>query len=227
MSTINKGICYIVGASKETSGPISFIPKTEDMVIAADGGYDTLKEQNIPVDILIGDFDSIDVIPSDINIIRHPVRKDDTDTFLSYRTGFEKGYRNFVIFGGIGGRIDHTIANIQTLANIAENGGRGFLVGEGSVITVICNDKISFPQDCCGTAGIFAQGKIANNVTVTGMKYCTDNISLNPYIPLGVSNEFTKETASVSVGDGVLLIIWYETAEKFLTHIESLLRPYQ
>ena len=112
---------------------------SDNFIIAADGGFDILLKKNAAPDLLLGDFDSISKLPKCDNIMKFPVEKDYTDTFLAYEEGTKRGYRNFVIYGGMGGRIDHTIANIQTLANISKNGGRGFLIGNGTVITTITN----------------------------------------------------------------------------------------
>jgi len=220
---IKKGICYIVGASKEAAEEVFFKREDADLVIAADGGYDALKKHNISADILLGDFDSIDNLPEHTNIMKYPVKKDDTDTFLAFKAGFEYGYKNFLIFGGTGGRFDHTFANIQLLGNIANNGGRGFLIGDGCIMTAICNSSITFPKDSAGFAGVFALGENAKNVHIKGMKYTASNINLTPYTPLGVSNEFTHENAQISVGDGILLIIWHENTERFMSHVNSLL----
>lgn len=220
MILINK-ICYIIAACKENFDTISFKPQKGDMVIAADGGYDLLKEINIDADILLGDFDSIQKIPEHKHIIKHPVQKDDTDTFLAYKLAMEKGYRNFVIFGGIGGRIDHTIANIRMLSDIAENGGRAFLLGNGAVLTAISDTKITFPEYYSGYISVFANGKDAEGVSINGLKYAADNISLKSSISLGVSNEFVGERAEISVKDGNLLVVWYQSIVDFLKNIDN------
>ena len=215
MSVIENKICYIVAACRDFCEGISFSPDENDIVIAADGGYDILKRIGVEADILLGDFDSISQIPSHKNMIEHPAEKDDTDTHLAYKFGWEKGYRNFVIFGGIGGRIDHTIANLQTIANIAHEGGQGFLVGNDTVITSICNSQICFSNEFQGNISVFAQGGIAENVSISGLKYCVDSVCLKPDIPLGVSNEFIGKRAEVSVKNGTLLIIWQINSSNF------------
>ena len=222
MININ-AICYIIAACKENFNDINFIPKQGDLVIAADGGYDLLRQKNITSDILLGDFDSIEKIPKHENIIKHSPEKDETDTFLAYKLGMEKGYTNFIILGGLGGRVDHSIANIRTLSNIAENGGRGFLLGKGAVLTVISNDKITFPESYSGYISVFANEKGANAVSIKGLKYCVDNISLKPSVTLGTSNEFVGERAEISVKDGSLLLIWYENIPDFLKNIDNFL----
>lgn len=223
MINIKKGFCYIVGASPTISDDMVFTPGNDDLVIAADGGYDFLTKHNIRTDIVLGDFDSATNIPDNVEVLRFPVEKDDTDTFLAYKKGREYGYRNFIILGGVGGRFDHTIANIQTLGNIAKNGGRGFLIGDGYVLTAIYNSSIVFPDTCNGTAGVFAYCTNAENVEIKGMKYSVDNVTLSPFVPLGVSNEFTNNTAKISVGRGTLLLVWYENLSEFLSYSDKLI----
>jgi thiamine pyrophosphokinase len=214
-----KNICYIIAACKDYSNDIFFTPEKDDIVIAADGGYNILKDKDIHADVLLGDFDSIQELPDHNNIIRYPVKKDDTDTFLAYKLGWENGYRSFIIFGGVGGRIDHTYANIQTLLNIAKNGGRAFLIGDNTIMTTIYNSKLIFSDDFSGNISIFAQGGIARNVTINGLKYCADSINLLPDIPLGVSNESIGARSEISVNNGALLIVWNETVQSFLKNI--------
>ena len=212
-----KGICYIIAACKDFAEKIDFLPDKNDIVIAADGGYDILTKSKIIPDILLGDFDSIENMPEHKEIIKHPSEKDDTDTFLAYKLGFDKGYRNFVIIGGIGGRIDHTIANIRTLSDIAENGGRGFLLGNDAVLTVI-KDKIEFSKTSNGYISVFSNEK-DTYITEKGLKYSLENTLLSPSTTLGTSNEFIGERAEISVKDGSLLVIWYENQENFLKNI--------
>jgi len=212
--------CYIVGACP--SSVVSLISKNEnDIIIAADGGYDLLKEKSLEADILIGDFDSIDKIPAHGNIIRYPVEKDDTDTFIAYKTAYDAGYRNFLIYGGTGGRIDHTISNIQTLINMSENGARGFLFGDDFIITAITNTGISFPEKMSGTVSVFSFEKVCG-VTIEGLKYCVKDYTITPDYPIGVSNSFTKKNAVISVDNGTLVIIWYDSAENFENYCEKL-----
>lgn len=214
-----KGICYIAGASCKDEN-ISFSKNSDDFVIAADGGYDMLEKSGIKPDVVIGDFDSVSAPVKHKCVIKHPVEKDDTDSFLAYKLGYDKGYRTFVIYGGVGGRMDHTVANMQMLCNMAKNGARGFLVGENTVITAICNSKISFSAGNSGKLGVFAHGAEANGVSISGVKYTLDNGTVTPDFPIGVSNEFTGRCAEISVSDGTLLIIWYENEKDFTKRIK-------
>ena len=136
------GVCYIIAAN--ISAYIQIEKKSDDLVIAADGGYKSALENGINPDIVLGDFDSLGFVPDANNVIELPVEKDDTDTLAAVRIALGKGYKTIYIYGGLGGRTDHTIANIQTLSFIADNGGRGYLVSESEVLTVIKNSFIEF-----------------------------------------------------------------------------------
>lgn len=100
----------------------------EDLVIAADAGYRTCRELGIVPDLLLGDFDSMEQPEDFANIHRSPVEKDDTDTMLAVKTGLEQGCGEFYLYGGTGGRrLDHTLANLQTLLYLRRRGARGYL----------------------------------------------------------------------------------------------------
>jgi len=115
-----------------------------DYIIAADGGYAQLASRGIEPDLVVGDFDSLGTVPEHLNIKRSPVEKDDTDMMIAVKHGLKLGIRAFIIDGGLGGRFDHTLANIQLLAYIANNGAYGVLLGRDICITVLRNGTISF-----------------------------------------------------------------------------------
>lgn len=134
------------------------------LIIAADGGMDHLAEQGIEPDLIMGDFDSCRKDPDprmasmreetsehteeqgiqkgsqkgSQKIIRFPAEKDDTDMALAALEGLQRGCDTFFIYGGLGGaRMEHSFGNVQVLIDIAKHGARGFLMGEGYVMTVI------------------------------------------------------------------------------------------
>ena len=199
--------CYIAAAG-EYSGRET--PGERDYIIAADGGYALLHRRGIVPDLVVGDFDSLGTAPEHPNVVRLLAEKDDTDTMLAVRHGLRLGYKDFVIDGGLGGRLDHTIANIQVLAYLAENGARGILLGSDMCVTVIKSGSVGFSQDAAGIVSVFCFGGRAEGVTLTGMKYPLSDATLASSFPLGVSNEFTGEPAAVTVREGTLIIIWQD-----------------
>ncbi len=205
-----KMYCYIFGALPIDS--FNFKITESDIVIAADAGIINAQNFNIEPDYIIGDFDSLGYTPADSNTIIHPVEKDDTDTMLAVKLGIKKGYKDFRIFGGIGGRLDHTFANIQTASYIAENDGNAVFYGNNENFTVIKNNGIKFPKESKGNISIFAL-EDCKNVNINGLYYELENGFLSTNFPLGTSNKFNGNEATISVEQGKLLIIWERQGE--------------
>lgn len=210
-----KPVCYIVGAMEP--GPMCFA--RPGLIIAADGGYAHVKAQGAVPDVAVGDFDSLGYVPEG-NVIRHPPEKDDTDTMLALRLGLERNYDAFVLYGCLGGRLDHAYANLQALSFLAENGARGYLLGPaGEAITVIRDGALQFPSSCRGIVSVFCPGGTAEGVYERGLKYSLTDAVLTSACPLGVSNEFTGQSARIAVRNGELLVMWNEDPASLLEQI--------
>lgn len=106
------GNCIVVGAIDVN---VKIKKHEDDFLIAADKGYLNCLKQNLDVDLLIGDFDSLKIVPDNIEKIKLNEIKDDTDVFDALMEGIKRGYKSFILYGVIGGRFDHTFANIQIL----------------------------------------------------------------------------------------------------------------
>ena len=201
--------CCIVSAG--TFDKESFFCPEGSCLYAADGGYKYLDELNEKPDIVLGDFDSLNYTPKieKERIITLPCEKDDTDTLYAVKHALSLGCDRFLIYGALGGdRIDHTIANLQTLSFIANQNAQGFIISKNTVITAIKNKSISFKETSSGMISVFAMGKDARNVTIQGLKYNIENATLTNDFPIGVSNEFVGEKATVSVQNGTLTIVF-------------------
>ena len=177
-------------------------------IIAADAGLKALASAGISPDLIVGDFDSLGEVPNVGNIVVHKPEKDDTDMLLAVREALARDAEQIFIFGGMGGRPDHEYANLQTLAYIANHGAKGYLVGRGSICTIIKDDKLSFDENRKGIVSVFCVGDKADGVDLTGLKYPLCNHTLTCDYPLGVSNEFTGVPSTVSVRSGMLLVVW-------------------
>jgi thiamine pyrophosphokinase len=198
------GICFIFCAG-EFDGLITPIGEN-DLVIAADGGLRHTRLLGIVPDVVLGDFDSLGYVPEGATV--HPVEKDDTDAMLAVRQGLNQGYRNFVIYGGMDGpRLDHTIANLQTLCFLAQHGARGHLVGLSFTATVIKDEKVVFSPDCSGIFSAFCFGSDAL-VSISGAKYEADHAALTAGFPLGVSNHFEGSPVTITVHKGTAIVIY-------------------
>ena len=178
-----------------------------DLVIAADGGLKHTEKLGLAPDVILGDFDSLGFMPEGAEVF--PVEKDDTDAMLAVRCGLDRGCRRFVLYGGLDGdRLDHTLANFQTLQYLADRGADGYLVGEKYLVTVVKNGSLSFPAEAKGVLSVFCLGTDAAGVTLLGLKYPLEDGTLSSGFPLGVSNHFIGKKSSISVKNGSLLLLW-------------------
>ena len=170
------------------------------------------------------------------DIITLPVAKDDTDTMSAARYGIEKGYRTFLIYGGLGGRLDHTVANIQTLVWIQRQGGQGWLVEDGRRATVIGTDgklyeegaesiledgvgacklnrtdtgaELVLPASFDGTVSLFSLDRVLRGVYVQGTLYDVENAEIRNDFPVGCSNEKRAgKEASIRFAEGTALVV--------------------
>lgn len=198
---------FIIFGAGSMTGSKAFIPDGATL-IAADGGYKYLIDAEIQPDIILGDFDSLGYVPNSDNVLTVPAEKDDTDMMLAVKEALSRGAETVIIYGGLGGRLDHSYANIQTLKYIAEKDAHAYLVGDGNICTVIRDCGISFNGKQQGYISVFSLGEEARGVELRGLKYPLTDATLRDDFPLGVSNEFTNQQASVYVRSGFLLVIW-------------------
>ena len=204
---MNKNCCYIFAAG-DFNGNIDI--SDGDFIIAADAGYLHLKKLEITPDLLVGDFDSLEAIPKCKEILRFKPEKDLTDTTIAVSQAVKRGYRKIIICGALGGkRPEHSLANLQTAAELAKNGMEIYLTDGVNVIRVIHNSKIEFDENNSGYISVFSLTEKSRGVTLSGLKYPLNDAILSYCVPLGVSNEFIKGTKStVSVSDGTLAVFW-------------------
>ncbi len=212
----NAGTCIIIGAGDLTVGSIPYNPET-DYVIAADGGLMYCGVLEVEPDLIIGDFDSLDgeygeaveAIKASCpeKVITLPVEKDDTDMLAAIKHGLGLGYRSFRLYGANGGRLEHTIANIQLLKYLKEHGAVGYIMDGGGMILLARNESVSFRDTMEGFVNVFSLNEKAHGVSIRGLKYELDHVTLTNSMPLGISNEFTGVQSEISVEDGTLLII--------------------
>lgn len=210
--------CYVVGAGDFT--PRGFAPGPGDLVLAADGGYRALYSLGYTPDLLLGDFDSLGdlPLPADLPVLRFPVRKDDTDAGLALRHGLDLGFRDFALYGCAGGRVDHLLANFQSMARVSRLGATVRLAApdyDAWSLTGPAPDApapapvLALPPRPGGTlVSVFCQGDRAEGVTLTGLAYPLSDAALTGDFPLGVSNRrLDGQRATVAVRRGTLLIL--------------------
>ena len=203
-------ICYIFASGEYGKEWPDIQPG--DLCIAADGGFRQMQAHGVDPDLVVGDFDSLGYVPPHPHIVRHPAEKDDTDTALALREGWSRGYRTFHIYGSLGGRLDHTLANVQLLCGLVEQGGQGLLVGPGLTVTAVHNGALELEGETGHTLSVFCWGEPAQGVTLEGLKYPLQGATMTAQVPLGVSNEFLGGSARIAVQQGTLVVMTVEKA---------------
>ena len=211
--------CIIISAGSLT--PIEIPINTGDLCIACDAGFRYAEQLGILPDLIVGDFDSAKeagpMVLSTINeieesdpdrVIRLNTKKDDTDTIKAVKIGLSKGYKKFYLYGALGGeRMDHSLANIQTLLFIKHAGGRGYIMDLDKMVLVAENETINFHRGNTGYISVFSLSEVSRGVTLKGLMYNLERGELRNDFPLGVSNEFIiDEEAEITVEEGALLI---------------------
>ena len=206
--------CYIVCA---LDCKLDFKPNESDLVIGADRGYLALVENQIKPNIVIGDFDSYTGKIECENIIKYPVKKDFTDSALAIEKAISMGYNKIIIYGAIGGLLDHTLANIALLSEYTKKGIKISFVDDNNVVFALYNDKVCFSNKASGRISVFSYNDISYGVSEKGLLYELDNAIMHNTTPLGVSNEFIGKSAEISVKEGILII--YTSKENFEKHL--------
>lgn len=211
-----KGTCIIIGAGDLTVGSLPYDPET-DYVIAADGGLMYCGVLELEPDLIIGDFDSVDEeYGKAVKAIREgfpqkvvmlPTEKDDTDMLAAIKEGLKRGYKSFRLYGANGGRLEHTIANIQLLLYLKEQGATGYIMDGNGMILLARNESIRFRENMEGYINVFSLHEKARGVSIRGLKYELEHAELTNAMPIGISNEFIGKAAEISVEDGCLLVI--------------------
>jgi len=207
--------CILVCAGDLTVGSLPV--NEDDYIIAVDGGLMYCEALEVEPDLILGDFDSLTdsyvevVAELEKNYPQKVVRlnsiKDDTDTLAALKIGIEKGFDTFYLYGCGGGRLEHTLANIQSLIFLKDNNCKGYIM-EGSGMTfVLRNEAVNFKETMEGYVSLFAMDPIIKGVTEKGLKYTLDNAEVSYGFPVGVSNEFTGQAAEISVAEGTALVV--------------------
>ena len=195
----------IFTAHCEGSVQDAYSPLDGDRILCADGGWKFAREASVKPECVIGDFDSSEE-PEGEAIERHPVMKDDTDTMLCVKRALKGGELDFLIVGGFGGRLDHTLANIQTMQYLAERGARA-VMDDGITRAETLKEGKTRVSRKKGKLSVFSLTDKCEGVTIRGAKYELENGTLTNAFPLGVSNEYAESEAQIEVRKGCLLII--------------------
>ncbi len=183
---------------------------TADLIIAADSGAGHLMKLNLLPHIIIGDLDSIDPPALDffkekgIKVLTHPARKNQTDTQLCMVHALEQGADDITFLAAAGTRLDHTLANIFLLANLADAGIQARLVDARNEIHLV-QGRLELAGNPGDLLSLIPVSRKVEGVTLQGLAYPLENQTLFRGSSLGISNCFKGKKAIISVRSGTLI----------------------
>lgn len=180
-----------------------------DMIICADSGYKYVQQLKLIPDIIVGDFDSYNGnLPEKIKVIRSVPEKDDTDTLLAVKIAIENEVNSIKLYGALGGRIDHTFANVQTLKYAYEHNCKMIIEDYDNIIMYQSCETKEYLQRKDWYFSVFSFSEYIYIHELSGVKYpLTDTIVTNGF-PIGVSNEIISDKAVLDIKSGDAIVVY-------------------
>ena len=205
------------GADIADHGRVRGFLKKDDYVIYCDSGLKHMEELGAAPSLIVGDFDSHEDPHFDVETITLPVAKDDTDTVFAMKEGIRRGFKEFLLLGVIGARLDHSLVNVYILNALENSGCHGMIIDDYSEIELVASRVDKDGARHAGTANrdssypyfsLLAVEGAAHGVTITNAKFPLDDANITPGYQYATSNEaLPGKTAEVTVRDGRLLLI--------------------
>jgi len=205
--------CVIIAnGDLDYTGDMIDIIKGAQLIISADGGARHLRALNILPHVMIGDFDSIS--PADlvffkkkqVKILTFPSKKDHTDSEICISWALDNNATDITLLGVTGTRIDHTLANIFLLKNLAMRHIPARIINKNNEIHIISDfiELEGLPKDLLSIVPVTPE---VSGITLKGLEYPLVNATIEMGSSIGISNVFKKNLASVSIKEGMLLVI--------------------
>ena len=183
-------------------------PKSDDLCIAADSGYKNAKALGDKVSVFVGDFDSyIGEIPESVEIIKVPAEKDFSDRQLAVKEALSRGADDIVIIGGLGGRLDHTLSNLDILPELWKMRVHAVITDGTNRVRYLDSTSTLIARSGYRYVSILAISEKLKGVSIEGCKYPLDNATVLRSNQYAVSNEITGNCALISVKKGACYII--------------------
>lgn len=210
-----KGL-IITGGSIDDTFALPFLKgHVFDQIIAVDSGLESAVRLHIHPDIAVGDFDSVNPHifsqyqkDPTISFESHSPVKDYSDTELALEIGLRKGWKEIVILGGIGSRMDHTLANIHLLHQTLNAGVDCYIVNQNNRIYLLEKGRAFLKKECFGDFISFLPLTTeVKGITLKGFRYPLKDKDIRIGSSLCISNELTEEEGSLEFQEGILICI--------------------
>ena len=203
--------CALVGASTFNSEQFLEMHAAGvfDSIIAVDGGFASLEEIGIKPDIVLGDFDSLGYVPTGVRTARFPKDKDKSDMELALKRAKSQRFDSAIVFGALGRRLDHTLANLSVFSSYSEGGLKVTAIDEDTALFFLTGpDIFEAPARLTGTVSVFSMCDRCEGVFERGMKWDLDDVVLTNRESIGLSNELQGEAVMIGVEKGTIVVIF-------------------
>ena len=201
------GRCIILAPLYRGEERAWLTPGAGDLLLCADGGYEAARAAGFTPDLTIGDFDSMPRERVAGPVVALPTHKDDTDLVACLSAGRARGYRSFRLAGCVGGRLDHTLAAVQCLADCALRGEEAWMADAGSRMTILSPGEYTVERLPGRKLSLLAFSEEVRGVDVHGTEWELDGATLTSRYPLGISNEFRGDAAHIALREGLLMLL--------------------
>ena len=202
----------IVGNGDETAKRIIENIKY-DYLICADGGLEKVSNYGIIPDIIIGDFDSVasNVLKqyeNRIPIEKFPSEKDFTDMELAVELAVSKGYKNIILTGASGSRLDHTLGNILLMEKYFKDGVNISIIDNNNEMKIISDNSELFIEYKEGYfISIIPITEFIQGLCLEGFKYNLDNVDVERGSTLCISNQIKDNKGKITLQKGRAIVI--------------------
>ena len=181
-----------------------------DFIICADSGYRHCEKLGLRPDLLMGDFDSIREMPAGIPVVKYDTAKNYTDSTLAAQCALERGADEILFIGMMGGRLDHSLANLQMLAHCAKSADCHMTDGKTAIYALHASGglvrKTLAPRPEYYFS-LLAHTPVCEDVTICGGKYPLERYRLRFDEARAISNEFVDIEVEISFSQGVLFVV--------------------
>ncbi|HEY8393061.1 MAG TPA: thiamine diphosphokinase [Capillibacterium sp.] len=186
-----------------------------DLLLAVDGGGRPLADLGFQPQLLVGDFDSLPpayqtfFMDKGVERLAYPPEKDWTDLEIGLNHLSAKGFGEFLVFGALGGRLDHTMANLSLLYSLRRRRGYQLVCfgAEQAVTLLTAEESIKIFPFPGGHFSLLPFPETARGVSIRNAKYPLVRATLELGTTRGVHNEFLTGPAEVCLEDGAALVI--------------------
>ncbi len=202
-------ICALVGASDFNADHFKMMDEAGafDYVIAVDGGFAHLESIGRAPDMAMGDFDSLGYVPKAPRVSRFSPNKDESDMEIALKRAKTFRYKEVYVYGGLGGRLDHTLANLQLFSLFSEKGVSVTAIDRDSAVVFVTGpDVIEMPARETGIVSVFSLSDRSTGVFERGLKWELDDAVLTSRTSLGLSNELQGEAVMIGVEAGTIAV---------------------